>query len=184
MLTSDFKEKSTNEIELPAKNADEILELLKMIYPCFINDDIDEMKIDCLLRFADEYDMIKLKRLIEKHLIKKLDQSSGKKLYGKPAMVSHLEFLMDLIEWSTTYGLNNLRDKTIDHMANKFDKKFLDTNAYYMNRMDGDTKLLLLNKKLELMEEAAKSKEMLLKQMRDDLLRQKFEIQRLNKNLN
>lgn len=128
---------------------------------------------------SEEYDIRKLQLTIEKHLLKKIVK---KKLYGKQ-IEDHLETCLHMIYLSMRFRLLTLRKECIDYVVANFEKKLIVSSSIYLECLSEEIRLDLLGKQIDYLEEKLKSKEKKFKQMEDDLLRQKFEIQRLN-NLN
>lgn len=126
---------------------------------------------------SEEYDMRKLQLTIEKHLIKKI--TPVKKLYGQ-SIENHIDLCLNMIYLSHRYRLNLLKKESIDYLSSNFEKKQIINNSNYINCLDESLKIELLNKQIDYLEEKLKQKTSKWKQMEDDLLRQKFEIQRLN----
>ena len=60
MFKSNFKEKDSNEVQLPDKSYDDIYELLQVIYPP--NKPITIVNVERMLELADEYQMIELNK--------------------------------------------------------------------------------------------------------------------------
>jgi len=183
MLTLDCKEKNENLIRLPGKKLDDILELLKIIYPNCMKE-LDETKLESLLELSEEYDMRKMQLLIEKQLVKKLMNQKKVKLYGK-SIEMHLSNYLTLIFLSDRYRLQTLRKECIDYVSLTFEKKLI-MSKFSLGLDDCSAQSVLieiLSKQVDLLDEKLKAKDLKWKQMEDDLLRSKFEIQRLN-NLN
>ena len=67
MLTSDFKERSTNQITLPNKKACDVLELLQVLYPP--EKPIDSKNVETILCLAREYQMQCVTDRCEKFLL-------------------------------------------------------------------------------------------------------------------
>ena len=68
MFSSDFKEKDADEISLPEKKAEEIREMLLVIYPSF-GKRVDDTNYQLLLPLAHEYQMKVLTERCEDHLL-------------------------------------------------------------------------------------------------------------------
>lgn len=62
MFKSNFKEKDSNEVNLPDKSYDDIYDLLQVIYPP--NKPITILNVEKILELADEYQMIGKKTFI------------------------------------------------------------------------------------------------------------------------
>jgi len=124
----------------------------------------------------------KLKISIEKHLIKKVRNQikSPKRLYGKE-INNKLVYLSDLLRLSMHFVLNKLKQECIETIATNFDKNSIEelfVQNEFMN-VDECTKLNIFKKKCELLENKLKTDEKKYKNMQDEMLRQKFEIQHL-----
>lgn len=74
MFTTQFREETADEIPLPAKKADEINEMLAVIYPTFERE-VDKDNYVFLLKLSKEYMMTKLTKKCESFLIKKFEDS-------------------------------------------------------------------------------------------------------------
>ena len=67
LLFGDFKEKNAEEIELPGKNYEDILELFMVIHPP--NKDINESNADVILELCREYQIEALTGRCERYLV-------------------------------------------------------------------------------------------------------------------
>jgi hypothetical protein len=135
-----------------------------------------------LLELSEEFMINKLKINIEKHLMNKVKNQikSPKKLYGKE-INNKLVYLSDLLRLSMLFGLNKLKQECMDTIATHFDKSSID-QLFAQNEfadVDECTKLNIFKKKCELLENKLKTDEKKYKNMQDEILRQKFEIQHL-----
>ena len=74
MFTADFREKTAQQIPLPGKKANDINELLLVIYPTSAKP-IDDRNFELLLHLAEEYMMTKLTEKCEAYLMDWLDSS-------------------------------------------------------------------------------------------------------------
>ncbi|RNA00034.1 BTB and MATH domain-containing 38-like [Brachionus plicatilis] len=157
MLTSNLKESQENLIQLPDKKLDDILTLLKMLYPDYPKD-MEDSKVQALLELSDEYLINSLKILIEKYLIKKVENLNKSKLYGKEIELQ-IEFL--LITSST------------ETLANKFTKVQLESNVNFSQLCDS-IKLQVYSKKVDLLQEKLSSTTAKLKQNSDAILKKKI----------
>ena len=138
--------------------------------------------INALLELSEEYDILKIRKIIERHFLKELREISNnkQKFYGSK-LNDHIIYLMNLIRTSIDYRMKVLQQETIDHLVYNIDKKILKGNDNFNKWLDVDIKLEIFSRKLDILDEASKNKEKLMKTMKDENLRQKFEIQRLNK---
>lgn len=125
--------------------------------------------------------MIKVKRSIETHLIKNLKMST-EKLYGK-RIEETVSYLMDLVRLSTDYRFKSLEAEVIEFTVSKINRESLEKNNYYLLSLEPTVKNEILTKKLVSAEERLTEKEKVVKQMQDDLLKQRFELQRLHNRL-
>lgn len=135
---------------------------------------------------SEEYDMRKIQLTIEKYLIKKIYPSNSTKkikLYGK-AIENHLDYCLNLIYLANRYRLSSLKKECIDYISSNFEKKLIIANPTYQTLIEDEHKIELLSRQIDHLEEKLKSKELKWKQMEDELLKQKFEIQRLNNLIN
>ena len=64
-------------------------------------------------------------------------------------------------------------------MSKKFDQNQIDKNIEF-NKLETEIKLVVFKTKTTMLEDQIKSKEIKFKQMQDEILKQKFEINRLN----
>ena len=76
MFASDFKEKNAEEIPLPEKKADEIREMLLVIYPTSWKA-LNERNCYFLLALAQEYQMAKLTQKCEDYLVEAVTKKQG-----------------------------------------------------------------------------------------------------------
>ena len=108
MFTSEFQEKEKKEISLPGKKANEVKELLQVIYPTVERKPPDEIKEDnChyLLSLAHEYQMAAISQRCEDFIVKIMKESfSGKK---NPDIIAELVF-------ARTYNLKKLKQASIE----------------------------------------------------------------------
>ena len=124
MFTSEFQEKGKNEISLPGKKADEIIQLLQIVYPSVSKKPTDQIKEgNCrfLLRLADEYQMEAIVQRCEDYIVSLLKRS-------KKGIVEELVF-------AQTYNLQKLKKASIEMAGNlnlrelKQDKSYDKINA-------------------------------------------------------
>lgn len=177
MLTSNLKESQENLIYLPDKKLDDILILLKMVYPNYPKD-IEENQVQILLELSEEYLINNLKLIIEKYLIKKVQDLSKSKLYGKEIELQ-IEFLVDLINLSLNYNLKKLIVSSTESLAIKFNKSQLESSSKF-NELHDSIKLKVYSKKIDILQEKLNSANDKLKQNSDANLRKKYSI--MNKN--
>ena len=105
MFTSQFKEKTAEEVPLPGKKSAEIKEMLLVIYPTSAKP-IDRDNYDFLLDLAKEYMMAKLTEKCEIFLM-----YDTKRPYGflkNAPLVTFLDCL-DLLDITQNYGLERLQ---------------------------------------------------------------------------
>ena len=104
MFTSQFKEKTAEEVPLPGKKSAEIKEMLLVIYPTSAKP-IDKSNYGFLLSLAKEYMMTKLTKKCENFLM-----YGYQKPYGIPKMAPLCSFLhcLDLLDIAQNYGLERL----------------------------------------------------------------------------
>ena len=69
MFTSNFKEKDQSEIHLTEKKANQVKELLLVIYPMSTAKSINQENVNYLLELADQYQMEQLTERCETHLV-------------------------------------------------------------------------------------------------------------------
>lgn len=104
------------------------------------------------------------------------------KLYGK-AIENQLNHLVDLIFLSVKFRLYKLKSEAMSVIAKKFNRSQLDKNENFP-LLDQSIRFEVYAIKLSLLEEQLKQKEVKLKQLQDENLKQKFEIQHLkNRNV-
>ena len=104
MFTSQFREKTAEEVPLPGKKSAEIKEMLLVIYPTSAKP-IDESNYAFLLNLAKEYMMTKLTEKCENFLM-----YGDRKPSGIPQMAPLCSFLhcLDLLDIAQNYGLERL----------------------------------------------------------------------------
>ncbi|XP_031566413.1 uncharacterized protein LOC116301482 [Actinia tenebrosa] len=76
MFTSQFRESNAKEIPLPGKRAEEVKELLHVIYSSWSKPKITDENYQFLLQLADEYQMDRVKRSCSKFLVNKIEVSN------------------------------------------------------------------------------------------------------------
>ena len=108
MLTSEFQEKEKKEISLPGKKANEVKELLQVIYPTVERkppDEIKEENCHYLLSLAHEYQMAAISQRCEDFIVKIMKESfSAKK---DPDIIAELVF-------AQKYHLKKLKQASIE----------------------------------------------------------------------
>ena len=170
LFSNGFRESKTNEIHLPGKEYSHIIELFKCIYPNILKS-IDQTNVMDLLPLSDEYSIVILKKNIERFLISSINLLTYK--YG-----DNRTRLFDLLSLAELYRLTKLEEAICEHLTNHFPME-------QWNRKDLPLELrcrlleLFANKQ----EIKLKEKQTRLKQLEDQSVRQKFEIQRLNSQL-
>ena len=108
MLTSEFQEKEKKEISLPGKKANEVKELLQVIYPTVERKPPDEIKVEnChyLLSLAHEYQMAAITQRCEDFIVKIMKESFSVK--KDPDIIAELVF-------AQTYNLKKLKQASIE----------------------------------------------------------------------
>ena len=135
------------------------------------------------MELSEEYDILKLRILAENKLIQKISEFSGNqmKLYGK-AIENQLDTITYSLILSYKYRLKKLRNECISQLAKHFSVQMMEKNAFYQ-KIEHNDKLEIMSKKLSLFEEKIAIKDKKIKQLEDENLKQKFEINRL-KSLN
>jgi hypothetical protein len=103
---------------------------------------------------------------------------STSRLYGK-TIHDQLDYLVNLLNLSVIYHLTKLKTECINYISKKFDQNQIDKNIEF-NKLETEIKLVVFKTKTTLLEDQMKSKEIKFKQMQDEILKQKFEINRLN----
>ena len=108
MFTSEFQEKEKKEISLPGKKANEVKELLQVIYPTVERKpphEIKEENCHYLLSLAHEYQMAAITQRCEDFIVKIMKESfSAKK---NPGIIAELVF-------AQTYNLKKLKQASIE----------------------------------------------------------------------
>ena len=103
MFTSEFTEKTAQEVPLPEKKSSEIKEMLLVIYPTS-SKRINENNYSFLLDLAREYMMTKLTEKCEEFL---MDKFSSPNKY-------RATLCLDLLDTAQSYGLEKLQEACID----------------------------------------------------------------------
>lgn len=103
---------------------------------------------------------------------------STSRLYGK-TINDQLDYLVNLLNLSVIYRLSKLKAECINYISKKFDQNQIDKNIEF-NKLETEIKLVVFKTKTTMLEDQIKSKEIKFKQMQDEILKQKFEINRLN----
>ena len=119
MFTSEFQEKGKNEISLPGKKADELIQLLQIIYPSVSEKPTDQIKEEnCrfLLQLADEYQMDAIVRRCEDYIVTTLKRT-------RKGIIEELIF-------AQTYNLQKLKRTSIE-LAKDLSLQELKRNKLY-----------------------------------------------------
>lgn len=165
-----FRESQTNEIHLPGKQYLHMIELLKCIYPNILKS-IDQSNAMYLLPLSDEYSILILKKNIERFFISTINSLSYK--YG-----DNLTRLFDLLSLSQVYRLNKLEESICEHVINHFNLEQWNKNDLPLELRCHLLELFANKQQMKL-----KEKQIRLKELEDQTIRQKFEIQRLKNQL-
>ena len=123
MFTSQFKEKTAEEIPLPGKKSAEIKEMLLVIYPTSAKP-ISESNYAFLLDLAKEYMMTKLTEKCETYLMDRLFSTPG--IFG---VTSRNDYCLELLEIAQNHGLNRLQTACIGEAK---EMKFKDLKNHKM----------------------------------------------------
>lgn len=119
MFTSEFQEKGKNEISLPGKKANELIQLLQIIYPSVSEKPTDQIKEEnCrfLLQLADEYQMDAIVRRCEDYIVTTLKRT-------RKGIIEELIF-------AQTYNLQKLKRTSIE-LAKDLSLQELKRNKLY-----------------------------------------------------
>ena len=100
MCTSEFQGKGEKEIPIHGRRANEIIELLQMIYPS-VGEKLTEENCHRLLELADQYQMKVIVQRCENFIIRMMNWNSSKK-----------EFLRELV-FAQKYNLQKLKHESI-----------------------------------------------------------------------
>ena len=122
VFTSQFKEKTAEEIPLPGKKSAEIKEILLVIYPTSAKP-IYESNYAFLLDLAKEYMMAKLTEKCETYLMNQL-LSTFRLCRGKDCHE------LELLEIAQNYGLNRLQTACIEEAKKMKFKDLKNHNMY------------------------------------------------------
>lgn len=110
MFTSEFQEKEKKEISLPGKKANEVKELLQIIYPSVEEKPTRQIKKEnChfLLRLAHEYQMAAITQRCEDFIVKIMKESPS----SKKDIIAELVF-------AQTYNLKKLKQASMELAQN------------------------------------------------------------------
>ena len=124
MFTSQFKEKTAEEIPLPGKKSAEIKEMLLVIYPTSAKP-ISESNYAFLLDLAKEYMMTKLTEKCETYLMDRLFSTPG--IFG---VTSRNDYCLELLEIAQNHGLNRLQTACIKEVKKMKFKDLKNHNMY------------------------------------------------------
>ena len=124
VFTSQFKEKTAEEIPLPGKKSAEIKEILLVIYPTSAKP-IYESNYAFLLDLAKEYVMAKLTEKCETYLMDQLFSTPG--VFGIP---SRKDYCLELLEIAQNHGLNRLQMACIEKTKEMKFKDLKNHNMY------------------------------------------------------
>ena len=100
MFTSEFQGKGEKEIPIHGRRANEIIELLQMIYPS-VGEKLTEKNCHRLLELAHQYQMKVIVQRCENFIIRMMNWNSSKK-----------EFLRELV-FAQKYNLQKLKHESI-----------------------------------------------------------------------
>ena len=106
MFTAEFREKASKEVELPGKKANEIQEMLLMIYPTS-SKQIDRSNFLFLLSLGREYMMAKLTEKCEDYLIRCLENPEPNISFNFPTYSCYL--CLEFLDIAQEYGLERLQ---------------------------------------------------------------------------
>lgn len=77
MLFGQFKESRENQVHLPEKKFEDILELISCLFPCPSTKKVNAANVDRLLSLSDEYDVYDLRRRCEDFLSQQLNDNAS-----------------------------------------------------------------------------------------------------------
>ena len=124
MFTSQFKEKTAKEIQLPGKKSAQIKEMLLVIYPTSAKP-ISESSYAFLLDLAKEYMMAKLTEKCETYLMDRLFSTfGGFRLGGRK------DYCLELLEIAQHHGLTRLQTACIEKAKEMKFKDLKNHNMY------------------------------------------------------
>ena len=122
MFTSQFKEKTAEEIPLPGKKSAEIKEMLLVIYPTSAKP-ISESSCTFLLDLAKEYMMAKLTEKCDTYLMDRLLSTY------RGFSIIHKDYCLELLEIAQNHGLTRLQTACIEKAK---EMKFKDLKNHKM----------------------------------------------------
>ena len=125
MFTSQFKEKTAEEIPLPGKKSAEIKEMLLVIYPTSAKP-ICESNYAFLLDLAKEYMMAKLTEKCETYLTDRLLSA----YHGLGLCLIPKNYCLELLEIAQNHGLNRLQTACIEKAKKMKFKDLKNHNMY------------------------------------------------------
>ena len=124
MFTSQFKEKTAEEIPLPGKKSAEIKEMLLVIYPTSAKP-ISQSNYAFLLDLAKEYMMAKLTEKCETYLMDRLFSTLGGFGFNR-----RKDYCLELLEIAQNHGLNRLQTAAIEEAKKMKFKDLKNHNMY------------------------------------------------------
>lgn len=152
MFQSEFKERATNEIPLPGKKADEVKELLLVIYPTS-SKSIDARNYPFLLDFAREYMMAKVTKKCEDFLLSNVSMYPSVLHDGKATLPVTLPDCLDLLAIAQEYELEALQSACVKEAQNLSLREFKSHKTY--DKINFSTYRKIVEGKIEKMEYAS-----------------------------
>ncbi|XP_025110757.1 kelch-like protein 15 [Pomacea canaliculata] len=126
MFTADFREKDLQEIPLPGKKVDLMVELLDQIYPGYTTDNFYDETLRDLLQLADEYGVKQVFHNCRAYLDRRINCK-------KQAMkIDEILLVLGIVEeWSKKYDQLSLIRSALIEQASQVTTQSLKTNKYY-----------------------------------------------------
>ncbi|XP_053387836.1 uncharacterized protein LOC128551214 [Mercenaria mercenaria] len=141
---SDYKENLKNEMDLPGKKSEDVIEFLSCIYPSTLSE-ITYENVLRILPLVEEYQVLHLKPRCEKVLLDGIGENTK------------IEELFLVLKETCLYDLNDVREKCITHAVTKT-KEDID-NAFKKHQIPADILIDILGRKVQDLEASNKELE-------------------------
>uniref|UniRef100_A0A8W8IVI2 BTB domain-containing protein n=1 Tax=Magallana gigas TaxID=29159 RepID=A0A8W8IVI2_MAGGI len=130
MLTGEFKEKNTPELELPGKKYSSFELFLRCIFPREYT--LTEARIDEILPLADEYDVKSIRHKCESWLLTELEFKEAKVHPHHVSVDNDVAFLIKCFYYGSIYCLEELYKKSFDSILPYKLERYVENTHYLM----------------------------------------------------
>ncbi|XP_053387282.1 BTB and MATH domain-containing protein 38-like [Mercenaria mercenaria] len=132
MFQSRFEESTKNEVELPGKSMNDVIEFLRCIYPNSLSQVSCETALK-ILPLVEEYQVMHVKARCEKAMLESVDELSS-----PPA-----ETLCQLLKEACLYNLKDLRDRCVKLASKKSQEELEIAYRLYPLPADAQNEILV-----------------------------------------